>query len=415
MTANSNLNLTSLDFDTLKANFVNFLTSQSIFKDYNFTGSNLNVLLDVLSYNSYLNAFYLNMAITEMFNDSAQKLDSIISHAKELNYLPRSSRSSTASVSFTVDTIGVSNPLIIPKGTIFSGVNSNDSFTFVTDEENSYISSNTYVDGSNNQHTVYSIANLAIYEGSYVNDAFVMDYSLPTQIFTLSNPNVDTNSISVIVQENGSNSVYSYAENLYGLNSNSQIYFVQATSNGQYQILFGDGVFGYTPLNGDIIYVNYRTTYGSEGNGITLFNISQSIATINGGTGLNSALTTISPSIGGANAEGIESIRFNAPRHFQTQGRCVTSNDYETTVLQNFPEVENVAVFSGMIDENIVEYGTVYISPSTYSGNVLTNTRKNEIATFLNSLSPLGISVQIIDPEYMYITLIHHVIHICFM
>ena len=178
--ANSSLSVSSLDFDTLKSNFIQFLKTQSAFKDYNFEGSNMNVLLDVMSYNSYLNSFYLNMVASEMFLDTAQKLDSVISHAKELNYVPRSSRSAKAVISFTYDTTGIENPFVIPKGTIFSGTNSNGTFSFVTDKENSYLSTNS----------TYTIANLELYEGSYTKDAFVIDDSQEDQKFVLSNKNV---------------------------------------------------------------------------------------------------------------------------------------------------------------------------------------------------------------------------------
>lgn len=410
MAANSNLTLTSLDFDTLKSNLINYLSSQPEFKDYNFSGSNLNVLLDILSYNSYLNSFYLNMIASEMFLDSAQKLDSVISHAKELNYTPRSGRSAEATISFNIDTVGIEKPLIIPKGTLFSGLNSNGGFTFVTDRETTYLSSNTYV-LDNKLHTVYSVANLAIYEGSYVQDVFVMDYTQPNQIFTLSNPSIDTNSITVTVTENSVNSEYFYAKTLYNLNSNSEVYFLQATANQQYQVLFGDNVFGYKPLNGDIIYVKYRTTSGSDGNGVTSFNIDQDLGAINGGVVVYGSVNVNSSSVGGANSEGIESIRFNAPRFYQTQDRCITTNDYISTIIQNFPEVKYVNVFSSNIVNNAVVYGTVFISPSTYSGTVLTDSRKTDIQTFVNNLSPIGINVKIIDPDYLYVT-INSTIHV---
>jgi len=409
MAANSNLTLTSLDFDTLKNNLITFLKSQTTFKDYNFTGSNMNVLLDVMSYNTFLNAFYLNMVASEMFLDSAQKLDSVISHAKELNYLPRSNRSPVATISFTLNTADnsnnntITNPLVIPKGTIFSGLNANGGFTYVTNEETSYLSTNT----------VYTISNLQIYEGSYVQDTFVVDYSNPSQIFTLSNPSIDTTSLTVTVNENGTNAVYTYAENLFGLSNTSNVYFLQATANQQYQILFGDNVFGYNPLNGDIIYAKYRTTFGSDGNGITSFMIDQDLGAINGGVGVPSVITTVSPSVGGANAETIESIRFNAPRYFQTQGRCVTASDYKSTILQNFPEVEHVNVFSLETSNNVVEFGTVFVSMSTYTGNILTSNRKQNIQSFVNNLSPIGINVQIVDPDYLYITL-NSTVHVNF-
>ena len=395
--ANSSLSVSSLDFDTLKSNFIQFLKTQSAFKDYNFEGSNMNVLLDVMSYNSYLNSFYLNMVASEMFLDTAQKLDSVISHAKELNYVPRSSRSAKAVISFTYDTTGIENPFVIPKGTIFSGTNSNGTFSFVTDKENSYLSTNS----------TYTIANLELYEGSYTKDAFIIDDSQEDQKFVLSNKNVDTSSIFVAVSENDgvSNTYYTLAENLYGLNGNSEIYFIQSTFDQKYEIIFGDGTFGKKPLNSSIIYVDYRTSSGSAGNGVAKFNLDQDLGAINGGYGTASDLTIVSASVSGAMAESIESIRYNAPRHYQTQGRCVTSNDYKTTILQNFPEIQYVNVFGGTITNTAVEYGKVYISPSTYSGIVLTESRKKDVETFVNNLSPIGIVTSVINPDYLYIEL----------
>ena len=397
--ANSSLNVSSLDFDTLKSNFVTFLKSQPTFQDYNFEGSNINVLLDVMSYNTYLNSFYLNMIASEMFLDSAQKLDSVVSHAKELNYLPRSSRSAKSVISFTVDTKNIESPFIIPKGTIFNGSSNNGSgsYNFVTNDETSYLSSTS----------TFTVSNLEIYEGYYTNDLFIVDYTQENQQFILSNPNVDTNSIKINVSEdNGvTNTSYSYAETLYDLNSNSNVYFLQSSANQSYQVLFGDGVFGYKPINGSIVYANYRVSSGSDGNGITNINLGQDLGPVNGGIVFPPVITIDSISVGGANTESIESIRFNAPRYYQTQSRCVTSQDYVSTVLQNYPEIEYVNVFSGGLTNTSIEYGKVYISPSTYSGTTLTDYRKTDIQNFLNGLSPIGISVKVIDPDYMYITL----------
>jgi hypothetical protein len=339
------------------------------------------------------------MIASEMFLDSAQKLDSVVSHAKELNYLPRSSRSAKSVISFNIETKNISSPFIIPKGTIFNGSSNNGSgaYNFVTSEETSYLSSNS----------TYIVSNLEIYEGYYTNDLFIVDYTQENQQFILSNPNVDTNSIKINVSEDGgvTNSAYSYAENLYGLNSNSDVYFLQSSANQSYQLLFGDGVFGYKPINGSIVYANYRVSSGSDGNGITNINLGQDLGPINGGVAFPPVININSISIGGANSESIESIRFNAPRHYQTQSRCVTSQDYISTVLQNYPEIEYVNVFSGSVTNTAVEYGKVYISPSTYSGTTLTDYRKTDIQNFLDNLSPIGINVKVIDPDYMYVTL----------
>ena len=171
MAVNTSVSLTSLDFDSLKAGFKDYLTSQAQFKDFNFEGSNMNVLLDVMSYNTYLNAFYLNMVASEMFLDSAQKYDSVVSHAKELNYLPKSAKSSLATVKFTADTQGITTPFTIPKGTTFSGTNSNGVFTFTTNQLHNYTSANTS----------YSIDGLNLYEGVYTSDVFIMDYTIESQ------------------------------------------------------------------------------------------------------------------------------------------------------------------------------------------------------------------------------------------
>jgi hypothetical protein len=398
--ANSSLNISSLDFDTLKQNFKNYLISQSVLKDYDFEGSNINVLLDVMTYNSYLNSFYLNMVASEMFLDTAQKLDSVISHAKELNYLPRSNRSAKAVINININTTGINNPFVLPKGTVFSGTNSNGFFNFVTDREQYYLSSDR----------VYRISNLEIYEGSYMQDSFTMDYTSETQKFIISNFEIDTNSLEITVSENSVNTTFAFAENLYNLDYTSNVYFLQATSNKQYEIVFGDDIFGRKPKNGAIITANYRITSGSDGNGITSFTLDSDLGTVNDGYATNDEVVTVSGALSGANSEGIESIRFNAPRHYQTQGRCVTDNDYGVLLLQNYPEIQYVNVYGGEITNTEVNFGTVFISPSTFSGNVLTDTRKSDIVSFVNKLSPIGIRVKIIDPDYLYVT-INSVIH----
>jgi hypothetical protein len=409
--SNSSLNLTSLDFDTLKQEFKQYLQSQSVFKDYNYDGSNINVLLDVMAYNTFINAFYLNMVGSEMFLDTAQKLDSVVSHAKELNYLPRSKRASKAVVTFDIGMQGGVSPFIIPKGTLFSGRNSNNGFVFSTNSDRLFLSTNNY----------FIAEDLEIYEGSYVKETFVVDYSYENQHFILSNPDVDTTDIEIVVSENNgqSNSIYSYVDTLYGLKSNSEVYFLQATTNQRYEIVFGDNIFGKKPQNGAVIVAEYRVCSGSDSNSVETFNIDQDLGTFNSGISsynVNFELNNVGlpgtysekerpKSSYGANAENIESIRYNAPKHYQTQGRCITDNDYKTTIIQKFPEVQYVNVYGGGVTNNSVEFGTVYISPSTYSGTVLTNSRKKDIETQINSLSAVGIKCKIVDPDYLFVKL----------
>ena len=403
--ANSSISLTSLDFDTLKSNLKTYMKSQSIFKDYDFEGSNINVLLDVLSYNTYLNSFYLNMVSAESFLDSAQLRDSVVSHAKSLNYIPSSMKSPEAAVNITFTTSGIlSGTFTVPKGTQFSGLNANGSFTYVTDVSSTISSTNgTFV-----------FTNVAIYEGSYINESFIVDYTIESQKFMLSNPLIDTDSLSVILYENNGSVATEMLKTstLYDLNSNSNIFFLQAAQNNQYEIVFGDGVFGRYPMNNSTVLASYRVTQGTSGGGVTTFYIDQDLGPINGGAAVANVVT-INTGSNGANTEDIESIRFRAPRAFQTQDRAVTANDYKTLVLDTFNEIKDVHVYGyepstnnsvgGDTIFNNISYGTVFISPTTYSGSALSNQRKSDLISFLNTKKIINITNQIIDPDYLYI------------
>jgi len=392
--ANSALVLTSLDFDTLKSELKTFLKSQSSFRDYDYEGSNMNVLLDVMSYNTYLNSFYLNMVASETFLDTAQLYSSVVSHAKELNYTPRSARSAKASVSCTFVATGISNSFSIPKGTQFSGQNANGSYTFVTDT--------THVINSTN--TTFSIASLDIYEGTYINETIIVDNSIENQKFVLSNKNIDTTSIVVTVSEdNGSNvNDFTRSDTLYDVNSRSNVYFLQSTLDGYYEIVFGDGVFGRIPQNNALILVTYRVCNGSDGNGVSTFFLNKDLGSYNGGTS-TAKITPIISSADGAPVETIESIRFRAPRNYQTQDRAVTVTDYKTLILNNFPEVKDVNVYGGEEVTDNIQYGKVIIVPTTFSGSTLTNQRKADVVAYLKSKKIIGIELSIIDPEYIYV------------
>lgn len=394
--ANSSINLSSLDFDTLKANFKEYLKAQSAFKDYNFDGSNINVLLDVMSYNSYLNSFYLNMIASEMFLDSAQKIDSVISHAKELNYLPRSAHAAVANVTFTVEASGfTTNKLTVPKGTRFSGYNSNGTYTFVTDQSLTFSSSNN----------TYLVENIQISEGNYFQDTFVVDYDIEDQNFVLSNESIDVSSIQVNVIENSgqTNNEFSYASSLFGLNSISEVYFVQAVEGGKYEILFGDGLFGRKPLNGASIVVSYIVTTGSDGNGVDNFTLSDNLGPGNGGVASASDITVITPSVWGANQESIETIRFNAPRYYATQQRAVSVDDYASLVYAKFGgAVDDVIVYGGQ-DLEPKLYGRVVVSIKPTASTVASSLLKNSIVSYLQDYIALPNRVIVSDPDYFYI------------
>lgn len=391
--ANSSITLSSLDFDSLKSNFKNFLKTQSVFKDYDFDGSNINVLLDVMSYNSYLNAFYLNMVASEMFLDSAQKYDSAVSHAKELNYIPRSARSSAAKINLTLTSNVPNKKLIVPKGTKFNGFNSTGSYTFTTDETNVLISSNS----------TYTISGLYIYEGDYFTDSYVVDSNIESQQFILSNKNVDTNSITVNVVENGVESVFTRADNLYNLDEKSNVYFLQMAQNGQYEILFGDSLLGKKPVNGSLIKVEYRLCSGSESN------LSGSIVLVDDLNLINDGYTvsvenveTVEMSSGGTDPETIESIKFAAPRYFSTQQRAISSDDYASLVYAKFGgEISDVIIYGGQ-DLEPKQYGRVVVCLKPSNGEFTPDYVKNNIKNYLIPYIAIPNRIILSDPDYLY-------------
>lgn len=392
--ANSSLNLSSLDFDTLKQNFKNYLSTQSVFKDYNFDGSNISVLLDVMTYNTYLNSFYLNMVASEMFLDSAQKLDSVVSHAKELNYTPRSYKSSSANVNFTISANGISSIISIPKNTLFTGSNANGTFSFVTEQTYTYVS----------QNSTFQVANLQIYEGVYVNTSFVMDYSNEAQRFVLPNDKIDLDSLTVTVYENNLQNTSSFfrAETLFGLTATSNIFFVQAAQNNQYEILFGDGFLGRKPKNEALIVAQYRVVNGSDSDGIISFTLDNDLGPINGGIASVGTITVSANSGGGANAESIESIRFYAPRYFATQQRAISSDDYSSIILSKFGgKISDVNIYGGELLEP-KQYGRVAVCLKPSGSTITPDYVKNEIANFMLDYISVPSRIIITDPDYFY-------------
>lgn len=396
MAANTSISLVNLDFDTLKASLKSYLSNQSLFQDYDFDGSNISVLLDILSYNTHLNAFYLNMIASEMFIDSAQLRNSVISIAKALNYTPRSAKSSKALLNLTFAQSGLST-FEIPEGTRFTGKNSNGSYTFLTNDSLTLYPSNG----------VFTATDLAVYEGFIAQDSFVYNSTVEGQRFILSNESVDTDSILIAVTEDNGISPLSYikATNLFGLNANSQSYFIQATEDTRYEIVFGDGTFGRKPKNGSIITISYRVTSGNTANKCTSFILDDNLGAYNGyGSAIIPSITTNSSSFNGAEAETIEEIRFRAPKNYQVQERAITTDDFKTLVSQNFQTIKSVNVYGGE-SADTPSYGKVFIAPITFTGEQLSENAKNEIESFLINRCSIGIVPTVVDPEYLYLVL----------
>lgn len=394
--ANNSINLVNLDFDTLKDSLKTYLRGQSRFSDYDFDGSNMSVLLDILTYNTHLNAFYLNMVASEMFLDSAQLRNSVISIAKALNYTPRSTKSARAVLNLRFPQSGLQS-FSIPEGTRFVGKNSRGTFQFLTDESMVLYPANGF----------FTATNVTVYDGITTRDAFVVNYSVEAQRFILTNDTIDTDSIRVLVSEdNGQSELnYSVVTSLFDVDGQSQVCFVQATEDTRYEIVFGDGVFGRRPKDGSTVLVTYRAAAGPLANETTNFVLGDNLGSLNGhGSAITPTITVVSPGFGGGEAETIEEIRYRAPKFYQTQERAITTNDFATLVLQRFQTIKNVYVFGGE-QASSPQYGKVFVSPVPFAGESLSSSIKSEIQDFLRSRCTISVTPEVIDPTYLFVDL----------
>lgn len=397
--ANTSISVNALDFDEAKLAFKTFMQGQDRWKGYDFDGSNLSVLMDLLAYNTFMRGFYYNMVANESHLDSAQIRDSAVSRAKELNYTPQSFKSAVAEVNIDVVSTNLSkSSVVIPKGTAFSARIDNRNYVFTTDQN--YVALTSAV-GSNTQ--TFSANGVLVYEGLYTPESFV--YTAGATSFVLKNPRVDISSINVTVIEDDGATVQSYkrAYSLFDINEDSKVFFVQGTSNDQYEVLFGDGIFGRKPKTNSIISIEYRTSTGELANGARNF-----VATgqIDGES--NVTVTTVQSAHAGSVHESIDSIKFNAPRHFTTQERAVTTEDYESLMKINFPEVADVSAFGG---ETLAppQYGKVFVSVVLNNIDSLPAGKKDEYYRFLKSRSMLSMDPVFIDPQVIYIDVVSKV------
>lgn len=399
--ANSSINLTSLDFDTLKDSLISYLRTQEQFKDYDFSGSNLNVLMDLLSYNTFLNSFYLNMVASEAFLDTAQLDTSVFSHAKELNYVPRSARSAKATLNLSFKTTSDKTTVIIPKGTSFSARVGLESYNFYTDSTQVYHSTNITAQEDLTLVNNWTIQNVDVYEGSYVTDSFVIDYSLDNQRFILSNENVDISTLVVKSIENDGANIVTYLRKntLLDLDALSQAFFVQGAETGKYEVVFGDDIIGRRPKNGAIITIEYRVSSGFDPNGAKVFTLNQDIT--DGKLIGKVTATTVTSSMGGSTKESVSSIKYNAPRYFQTQERAVSYVDYETLMKIQFPEINAIAVYGGETIEP-PRFGKVIVSVDISNVDGFPDSKKQLYYNFLKPRMPLTQEPIFVSPSKIY-------------
>ena len=388
------LNVSELDFDQIKTNLKNFLKQQSEFQDYDFEGSGLSVLLDILAYNTHYNSYYLNMIANESFLDSSSLRTSVISHAKKLGYTPRSVRAPRAIVNITIQTNN-STPasLTIPRGyEFFSTQLDGISYKFVTLE--------SYTEDKTGNNFVFT--NIPIYQGEFVSYSFTNSYSSnPKQIFTLPSSDIDTSTLIVSVRqssENTSSSIYSTSDDVINIEATSEIYYIQEGKNGQYDIYFGDDIISKKIPDGGIVTAEYLITKGELANKANTFVATTPI----------SGYSTISVSpqtaaSGGTVRETVDQIKFAAPLSLLSQNRAVTKNDYIRLIQQKYPEFEAVNVWGGEENDPPV-YGKVFISAKPKLGFEVTQTEKDYVKeNILKPISILTVTPEIVDIDYNYL------------
>jgi hypothetical protein len=397
-TSNTALRITELDFDSIKNNLKDFMRSQSEFQDYDFEGSGMSTLLDVLAYNTHYMSYYLNMVSNEMFLDSAQLRGSVLSHAKMINYIPTSREAPRALINITTTPSNTEDAnttaITLQKYSKFMGESLDGvNYPFVT------LNSNTAV----KVNGVFNFANVEIRQGKAFTQQYIMTPDNTKRLFNIPSANIDVSTIEVRVQESSTNSdivMYSKSDNITDLNSNSTVYFIEENDNLTYSLYFGDGVLGKKPKNGNIITCTFVDTVGSQANSIGKFT---SVDIISNLYKDNVIVSTVTAAYGGKEKESIEQVRFKAPYAYTTQNRAVTTGDYQNLILKDYPNVESVSVWGGE-DNDPVVYGKVYLSLKTNQNYALTNIDKEYIkSSLIANRNMVTVTPEIIDPEFVYI------------
>lgn len=402
--ANSNIQLTGLDFDEIKSNLKTFLQNKNVLRDANYEGSVLSTLLDILAYNTHYQAYYLNMIANEMFLDTASKRSSVVSHAKLLGYSPVSYVPAAALVNITFNNLRTDYVTIPKYSKLISGVVNGQNYNFITSEEITIIRDN---------YSNTAIANnVQIIQGSPVSYSFTYDIaSNPKSIFKIADTTMDTSTLKILVQNSSTDlklEVYSPPQDLLALDGNSTVYFIQESLDGFYEIYFGDGIIGKKLKDGNIVYINYISSSEIVAKDVSTFALVDKLGDYD-----YASVDVVAASNGGSERQSIESIKWIAPKIYSSQERAVTLNDYIALITknsQNFP-VDSVNVWSGE-DNTPPIYGKVFISIKPKGGYSLTISQKNEIIkNIIKPISVVTVEPVIIDAEYTYVRLNVNVIY----
>lgn len=394
------LQVSELDFDSIKTNLKNFLRQQSEFTDYDFEGSGMSVLLDLLAYNTHYNSYYLNMIANESFLDTALLRNSVVSHAKKMGYTPRSNKASKAIINVAVETnASNSGTLTISTGQQFmSNIIDGRSYRFVTLEDATVSKSNTQ----------FIFNSLPIYEGELVSYNYTHSQaSNPKQIFVIPDADIDTSTLKVLVRPSVSNTqvtIYNKATDVINVNQTSTVYYIEEGREGQYQIYFGDDVVGKKLPDGAVVSMSYLTTNGNTPNGANNFTISSTLSGFS-----NITLTPVSAASSGSLRETVDEIKYAAPLSLTSQNRAVTKNDYIRLIQQKYPAFEAVNVWGGEENDPPV-FGKVFISAKPKLGFEVTQTEKDFVINrIIKPMSVLTVRPEIIDVDYNYLKLVSKV------
>jgi hypothetical protein len=379
------LNISELDFDTIKNNLKDYFGSQSEFSDHDFGGSAISVMLDVLAYNTYYNAYYVNMLASESFFDSAQLRDSVVSKASMLGYTPQSTTGAKANVQITVSPDDAPATVTVDKFTQFTSTVNGTSYVFCTS------GSSTIVANSG----AYVATGVELTQGVPLTFRYTANTANTDQKFLLPNANTDTDTLTVTIQESASDtnvSAYSEATDITTINSTSNIYFLSESTEGQFRVQFGDGVLGRKPVTGKIVLLEALISEGGEVNGANVFSASGTVG------GYSATVVTSNAAAGGSDKETIESIKFNAPKTYETQNRAVTTDDYKKIVEGNVSGLDSVSVWGGQ-DNDTPAYGKVFISAKPTGATSLSTSQIGLIKAAVTSYNMVSVTPEVVDPD----------------
>ena len=380
------LNIAELDFDSIKNNLKDYFASQTEFTDHDFGGSAISVMLDILAYNTYYNAYYVNMLASESFLDSAQLRDSVVSKASMLGYTPQSSTGAKANVSISVTPTDAPASVTIDKYTQFTSTVNGTAYTFCTSG-----STTVLANGSS-----YIATGVELTQGTPLTFRYTANTSNTEQKFLLPNANTDTDTLTVTIQESATDTntaVYTKATDITTINSTSNVYFINEHTNGQFRVQFGDGVLGRKPTTGNIVLLKALVSEGADVNGANTFSAAGTV-----GGYATSQVTVSNAASGGSDRETVESIKFNAPKTYETQNRAVTTDDYKKIVEGNVSGLDSVSVWGGQ-DHSTPTFGKVYVSAKPTGATSLSAAQITSIKEAVSSYNMVAITPEVVDPD----------------